>query len=90
MQCNAPPLHRVDQAVDCGLWNFVPLLLNGCARLLDIGGKWNTLSYTLIQNIPNMPVSFEGEHLPTEVGYDAELQSVQDPGVDNKQADELP
>jgi hypothetical protein len=37
-----------------------------------------------------MPVAFEGEHLPTEVGYDAELQSVQDPGVDNKQADELP
>jgi hypothetical protein len=24
----------VDQAVDCGLWNVVPLLANGCAKLL--------------------------------------------------------
>ena len=43
------PSHRVDQAVDCGLWNVVPLLFNRCARLLDIGGNWNTL----IQSIPN-------------------------------------
>ena len=32
--------HRVDQAVDCVLWNVVLLLFNGCAKLLDIGGKW--------------------------------------------------
>ena len=32
----------------------------------------------------------EGEHLPTEVGYDAELQSGQDPGEDDEDADELP
>jgi hypothetical protein len=37
------PSHRVDQAVDCGLW-----------KLLDIGENFNTLSYTLIQSIPNM------------------------------------
>jgi hypothetical protein len=30
------------------------------------------------------------EHLPTEVGYDAKLQSGQDPGEDNEHADELP
>jgi hypothetical protein len=48
------PSHRVDQAVDVSLWNVVPLLFNGCAKLLDIGGKWKTLSYTLIQSIPNM------------------------------------
>ncbi len=48
------PSHRVDQVVDCGLWNVGPLLFNGCAMLLDIGRNWNTLSYTLIQSIPNM------------------------------------
>ncbi len=36
----------VDQVVDCGLWNVGPLLFNGCAKLLDIGRNWNTLSYT--------------------------------------------
>jgi hypothetical protein len=35
-------------------------------------------------------VVIEGEHLPTEVGYDAELQSGQDPGEDDEDADELP
>ncbi len=48
------PSHRVDQVVDCGLWNVGPLLFNGCAKLLDIGRNWNTLSYTPIQSIPNM------------------------------------
>ena len=27
----------------CGLWNVVPILFNGCEKLLDIGGNWNTL-----------------------------------------------
>jgi hypothetical protein len=54
MQRNTSPLHRVDQAVGCGLWSVVPLLSNGCAKLLDIGGDWNTLSYMSIQSIPNM------------------------------------
>ncbi len=48
------PSHRVDQVVDCGLWNVGPLLFNGCAKLLDIGRNWNTMSYTPIQSIPNM------------------------------------
>ncbi len=48
VQCNTSPSHRVDQVVDCGLWNV------GCAKLLDIGRNWNTLSYTPIQSIPNM------------------------------------
>jgi hypothetical protein len=34
----------------------------------------------------SVPVAIEGEHLPTEVGYDTELQSYQDPGEE----DELP
>ncbi len=53
-QCNTSPSHRVDQVVDCGLWDVGPLLFNGCAKLLDIGRNWNTLSYMPIQSIPNM------------------------------------
>ncbi len=53
-QCNTSPLHRVDQVVDCGLWNVGPLLFNGCAKFLDIGRNWNTLSYMPIQSIPNV------------------------------------
>ena len=52
MQHDTSPSHRVDQNVDCGLWNVVPLLFNGCAKLLDIGGNWNMLSYPLLMRIP--------------------------------------
>jgi hypothetical protein len=37
MQCYTSPSQRVDQAVDYGLWNVVPLF-NGCAKLLDMAG----------------------------------------------------
>ncbi len=53
-QYNTSPLQRVDQVVDCGLWNVGPLLFNGSAKLLDIGRNLNMLSYTPIQSIPNM------------------------------------
>ncbi len=53
-QCNTSPSHKVDQVVDCGLWNVGPLFFNCCAKVLDIGRNWNTLSYTPIQSIPNM------------------------------------
>ncbi len=42
-----PPLLLI---VACGML----VLFNGCVKLLDIGRNWNTLSYTPIQNIPNM------------------------------------
>ncbi len=38
-QCNTSS-HRVDQVVDCGLWNVGPLLFNGCVKLLDISRNW--------------------------------------------------
>jgi hypothetical protein len=41
MQRDTAPSYRVNQAVDCGLWNDVPLLFNGCTKLPDIGGNWN-------------------------------------------------
>jgi hypothetical protein len=37
-----------------------------------------------------MPVAIEGEHLPAEVGYHAKMQSSQDSGEDDEQADECP
>ena len=39
MQSDISHSHRVDQAVDCGLWDVVPLLFNGCAKLLYIDGN---------------------------------------------------
>ena len=36
MQRNTSPSNIVDQAVDCDLWNAVPLLFNGCSKLVDI------------------------------------------------------
>ena len=52
MHRTTSPSHRVDQAVDCGLWNVVQLLINGCGKLLDIGGNWNALSYTYFSEDP--------------------------------------
>ncbi len=37
-QCNTFPSHRVDQVVNCGLWNVGPLLFNGCAKLRILAG----------------------------------------------------
>ncbi len=53
-QSNTSPSHRVDQVVDCGLWNVGPLLFNVGVKLLNIGRNWNMLSYMPIQSIPNM------------------------------------
>ena len=40
MQCDTSSSHRDDQAIDCGLWNVVPLLFNGHQTFLDIGRNW--------------------------------------------------
>nr|XP_046216897.1 borealin isoform X5 [Oncorhynchus gorbuscha] len=42
----------------------------------------------LIHKGHTSPVAIEGEHLPTQVVYVAELQSGQDPGEDDEHADE--
>ncbi|XP_070292096.1 adenylyl cyclase-associated protein 2 [Salvelinus sp. IW2-2015] len=53
--------------------------------LLELEGKkWR------VSTLSNVPVAIKGEHLPTEVGYDAELQSGQDPGEDDEHSNELP
>jgi hypothetical protein len=41
-------------------------------------------------HISSVPVAIEGEHFPTEDGYDSELQPGQDPGEDDKHADDFP
>ena len=43
MERDTSPSHGVNHAVDCGLWNVVPLLFNGCAKFLDISGNLNML-----------------------------------------------
>jgi hypothetical protein len=63
MQRDTSPSDRVDHSVDCGLWNAAPLLFNGCAKLLDIGWNWNTLSYMSVQSIPTGSMSdMSGEY----------------------------
>ena len=38
----------------------------------------------------SVSVAIKGQHLPTEVCYNAKLQSGEDPGEDDEHADELP
>ena len=67
MQRDTSPSHIVDQAVDCGLWNVVPL--NDCAKLMDNVGNWNLLSYTFIKSIPNMLNGCLSMQAMEELGY---------------------
>jgi len=62
-QCNTAPSFKVDQVVDCGLWNVGALLLIGCAKLLDIGRTWNTLlcRSRASQACNDNPITFERE-----------------------------
>jgi hypothetical protein len=48
------------------------------------------VSLVQLKHFSSVSVAIKGEDLPTEVGYDAELQSGQDPGEDNEHTDELP
>lgn len=54
MWCNTSPSHRVVQIVDsiCGM--LAQSSWVGCVKLLDMGRKWNILSPSSIQSIPNM------------------------------------
>ena len=74
-QCNTSPSHRVDQVVDCGLWNVGLLLFNGCAKLLDIGRNWNTLSY------PEHPKHAQWVTCPVRMLAMKELGCFQLPGI---------
>ncbi len=51
-QRNISPSHRVNQVVDCGLWNVGPLLFNGCVKLLDI---YQELEHTVVYADPEYP-----------------------------------
>ncbi len=42
------------------------------------------------EHLSKVPDAIECEHLPTQVGYDDELQSGRDPDEDDEHADELP
>ena len=46
--------------------------------------------YPWREHLSNMPDAIECEHLPTQVGYDDELESGRDPDEDDEHADELP
>ena len=73
-------VHNVD--ISKPLAHMMPYPLSAICRV--------QLKLGFIHEEHTSPVVNNGECLPTEVGYDTELQSVQDPGVDDKHADELP
>ncbi len=50
-QCNTSPLHRVDQVVDCGLWNVGPLLFWLC----KVAGYWQELEHAVVYADPEHP-----------------------------------
>ncbi len=50
-QCNTSPSHRVDQVVDCGLWNVGPLLFNGN----EVAGYWQELEHAVVYADPEHP-----------------------------------
>ncbi len=77
-QCNTSLSHRVDQVVDCGLCDVGPLLFNGCAKLLDIGRKWKTLSYT---PDPEHPKHAQWVTCPVSMLAMQELRCFQLPGI---------
>jgi hypothetical protein len=53
MQHDTSLSHRVDQAVDWGLWTVRTTIEEEWEKFLDIGRNWNMLSYTSIPNMPN-------------------------------------
>ena len=52
MQRDTSPSHRVDQAVDCGLWNVVPTPLQW---LCEVAGYWWELEHAAIHIDPEHP-----------------------------------
>ena len=54
-------------------------------HVCHLPGTVETVIHPWRAHYSSVPVAIEGEHLPTEVIYDAELLSDQDPGEDNKQ-----
>jgi hypothetical protein len=52
MQRDASPSHRVDQAVDCGVWNVVPLL----KWLCEVAVYWRELEHAVVHIDPEHPI----------------------------------
>ncbi len=73
-QCNTSPSHRVDQVVDCGLWDVGPLLFNGCAKLLE-------LEYAVVYVDPEHPKHAQWVTCPVSMLAMQELGCFQFPGI---------
>ncbi len=57
-----------------------------CVQILATWGR----AFSCREHLSKVPDAIECEHLPTQVGYDNELQSGRDPDEDDEHADELP
>ncbi len=62
-QCNTSPSHRVDQVVDCGLWNVGPTPLQW---LCEVAGYWQELEHAVIYADPEHPKHAQWVTCPVE------------------------
>ncbi len=77
-QCNTSPLHRVDQVVDCGLWNVGPLLFQW---LCEVSGYWQELEYAVVYTDPEHPKYAQWGNMPGEYVGHARTGMFQLPGI---------
>ncbi len=77
-QCNTSPSYRVDQVVDCGLWNVGPLLLNG---LFEVVGYWQELEHAVVFADPEHPKHAQWVTCPVSMLVMQELGCFQLPGI---------
>ncbi len=77
-QCNTSPSYRVDQVVDCGLWNVGQLLLNG---LFEAAGYWQELEHAVVFADPEHPKHAQWVTCPVSMLVMQELGCFQLPGI---------
>ncbi len=75
-QCNTSPSHRVDQVVDCGLWNVGPL-----QRLWEVARYWQELEHTVVYANPEHPKHAQWVTCPVGMLAMQELGCFQLPGI---------
>ncbi len=72
------PSHRVDQVVDCGLWNDGPLLLQW---LCEVAGYWQELEHAVVYADPEHPKHAQWVTCPVSMLAMQELGCFQLPGI---------
>ena len=78
MQKDTSLSHKVDQVVDCGLWNVFPLLFK---LLCEVAGYWWELEYTVGHVDPEHPKHAQWETCMVSLKAMEELGHFHLPGI---------